>query len=236
MEHSLARKVAGVAGLVFVVAILFSAFLPGSPPMADDSTAKVIKYFHDHRDSILFANYLGGIGIVAILVFVAALRNFFRVAEGDLPAPSTLILTGGIAAAAVATIGGIFTTVLAYRIPGSGAAISPLTLGGSLPLVQSLYDLNLYAFTFLSFPLAVLIGGASAAIMRTRALPSWLAMLGFVIVAIQLVAGAAFSTSGFFMPGGGVGFLGFISFLLWVLITSVVLLTRKPAAAAAAAA
>src|SRR4051794_20136862 len=140
MEHTLARRIAGTAGILLVLSLILSTVVAGTPPMADDSVRKVANFYGDHRDRILVSNYIGGLGIVFLLVFSSALRNFLRSTEGPLPGPTSLILVGGAATAATATVGGVFALVLAYRLPPDAVVI------------RSFYDANLLAFTFIGFP------------------------------------------------------------------------------------
>jgi hypothetical protein len=223
MENTLARKFAAGSGILLVVSLVASAAVAGSPPMADDSVGKIASFYADHRDRILVSNYIGGFAIIFLLVFAGALRNFLRSAEGDLPGPTSVILVSGAATAATAVAGGAFALVLAYRLPDNPA------------LVQSFYDANLLVFSFISFPIAALIGGTSAAVVRTGALPRAVAMVGGVVILIQLVSAASFAKSGAFMPGGPIGFVAFITFLIWVLVVSVVLLAGKRPGTAATA-
>jgi hypothetical protein len=184
---------------------------------------KIASFYADHRDRILVSNYIGGFSVIFLLVFAGALRNFLRSAEGDLPGPTSLILAGGTATAATAVAGGAFALVLAYRLPHNPA------------LVQSFYDANLLVFSFIGFPIAVLILGTSAAVVRTGALPRAIAMVGGVVILIQLVSAASFAKSGAFMPGGPIGFVAFITFLIWVLVVGVALLAGKRSGTAATA-
>jgi hypothetical protein len=223
MENTQAGKIAGAAGLFFVVALIVSTIIAGSPPMADDSTAKVASFFSDHRDRILVSNYVGGLAIVSLLVFAACLWDFLRSVEGNLAGPSTLVVVGGTAVAATATVGTMFSLVLAYRLPASP------------DLVRTFYDANLLCFSFIGFPAAVFIGGASAAVLRSGVLPGAVGMIGGLAALLQLVGAASFATSGAFMPGGPMGFVAFISILVWALAISGALLTRKPGSTPATA-
>ncbi len=221
MENTRAGKIAGAGGLLFVISLIASVIIAGSPPMPDDSTAKIINFYSDHRDRILVSNYVGGLGIVFGLLFFACLWDFLRSVEGNLAGPSTLVLAGGVATAAVATAGGVFALVLAYRLPANPE------------LVRALYDANLLVFSFIGFPIAVLIAGASGAVARSGVLARPVALVGFLAALLSLVGAASFAKSGAFMPGGPMGFVAFISFLVWALVISVALLMRKPGRVAA---
>ena len=77
------------AGIVFVVLVLITAFLPGSPPKPSDSAVKIAKYFVDKADEIRITTYIGGLATIAMLFWLGALWRFMRTAEGEGPMLAT---------------------------------------------------------------------------------------------------------------------------------------------------
>jgi hypothetical protein len=77
---------------------------------------------------------------------------------------------------------------------------------------------NTWLSAIAGIPAALLLGSASLAARRTKALPSWLVWLGFVFTPLVFLA----------FPGFGANLF---LFLVWVLVTSLVLLLRRPAVA-----
>jgi hypothetical protein len=62
--------------------------------------------------------------------------------------------------------------------------------------------------------------------MRSAMLPAWYSWLSILAGLWFVVSGLAYADSGFFSPTGGWGFIGFLAFLAWVLLTSGLLLRR----------
>ena len=64
------------------------------------------------------------------------------------------------------------------------------------------------------------------AVRRSKALPGWYAWLSLVAGLLFVLGGCALRNKGFFTPTGGMGFIAFIAFVVWVALSSV-LLVRK---------
>ncbi len=91
--------------------------------------------------------------------------------------------------------------------------------------VKALWEIEFTGFGF-TFPLAIVAGATSIAALRSRILPQWFGALGIVGALWFLVGGATYARTGFFSPDGAYGFIGFLAFLVWVLLTSILLLQR----------
>ena len=83
-ERSSERSLA-LAGIVAVVVILISAFLPGSPPKPDDSVAKIADFLVDKSDQIRWAGFVGVLGSIVLLGWLGAVWRLMRRAEGGTP-------------------------------------------------------------------------------------------------------------------------------------------------------
>jgi len=238
MRDAIPQRVAGIAGIVFVVALLVAGFAlaPSGMPKVNESTAKWASYIADHRSRLQVSDYVSGIGFVALLFFTAALSNVFARIEGLNRGPSTLIVVGGASSVAVAATGGIIAALLAYRTgPGSDPGV-----------VRALVDGQTLAFVIIGFPVAVLLAGGGICTFRNGGLPRWLGGLAMLGAVLSLAGAAAQATTGTFGNDdvfSAIGFASFIALLLWVLLTSVLLGLRgfrgdeaAPAGAAAAAA
>jgi hypothetical protein len=221
MRDSIPQKVAGIAAIVFVVALVVSAFAltPSGMPKPNASPVKWASFVADHRSRLQVSNYVAGIGFVALLFFTSALSNFFARIEGALRGPSTLIIAGGVTTVAIAAMGGTLSAVLDYRTgPGS-----------DLNIVRTLVDANTLAFTLVEFPVAVLLAGAGISIFRNGGLPRWLGGLALLAALVNLAGASAQATHGAFGNRGlfgGFGFAGFLALLAWLLVAGVLLLAR----------
>jgi hypothetical protein len=221
MGDRIPQRVAGIAGLVFVVALLVSTFAltPSGMPKVNDTALKWASFVSDHRGRLQVSTYVGGIGFVGLLFFSAALSNVFARIEGLLRGPSTLIVVGGASTVAVAALGGVLNAVLYFRT----------TPSSDLGVVRALVDGQSLAFTILAFPLAVLLAGGGISTLRNGVLPRWTGWLAIVAAIVSLVGGGTMATHGTFSEKGvfgGFEFGSFILLLVWVLASAVVLLVR----------
>src|ERR1700704_4099555 len=85
MDDSKWERWSALGGILFVVLILVSAFLPGSPPKTSDSAAKIAKFVVDKHDELRWAAYLGALAAVPLFWFAGAVWRLLRRAEGGEP-------------------------------------------------------------------------------------------------------------------------------------------------------
>jgi Flp pilus assembly pilin Flp len=69
--------------------LIASVVVGGSPPDAGDSTEKVLRFRHDHKDAQIAAALLAGFAAVLLVWFGVVVRTKLREAEGG---------SGGVAA------------------------------------------------------------------------------------------------------------------------------------------
>jgi hypothetical protein len=199
---------AGVAGIVFVILVVITIAISGSPPKGDDTVSKIRDYYIDHRSSLLWANLVGVLGIPFILWFAVVLRELLR---GDRLASAlgTFSLAGLIVTAPIALIGGALNVSVIY-IDGAAQTYRPDTL-------RLVYDTQGLAFAATSAGIAAFALGAALAIRRSGVLPgfttwlAWLAVLGNVVTMFSVLdAGAA-----------TIGLAGVTTFALFILVTGI---------------
>ncbi len=231
MDETRWERAAAASGLVFVVLLVVASFLPGTgPPKADDSITKVLAYFTAHRGAVLWGGYLGGLALVFALWFLGILRTFLMRFEGGTGRLSAVAFGAGLVTGAMATVGGLTASALAFKVAGSG----------NHDVARALFDVSSLVGGSASFGIAVWIGATSVVVVRTGALPKWFGQAGLVIALFELVAGMSVAVdSGPLATGGAIGFIGFLLFLLWVLVASVLMMRRlgatRPAAPVATA-
>ena len=205
---------AGLAGIVFVVLVVITIVISGSPPKSDDAVSKIRDYYIDHRSNLLWANLVGVVGIPFILWFVVVLRELFR---GDrlTTALGTFSLAGLLVTAPMAMIGGALSVSVIY-IDGAAQTYRPETL-------RLVYDAQSLAFAATSAGIAAFALGAALAIRRSGALPrftmwlAWLAVLGSVVTMFTVLdAGAA-----------TIGLVGVTTFALFILVTGITMAAGK---------
>lgn len=204
MADSIAARLGGISGILFVALFFRSYITPPDAPVARSRPQDVLDYFANRQDGILLFNGLLLIFAAFFLWFVGVLYGVLRRAEDE-----------GVGLAAVALAGGLLFITLAL----AGAAVEilhPATLArfenfrpdaqiGFLSLVLSGW---MYRFALVG--MSVLIAATSVVVLRTGVLPRWVALGGFVA--------ALFALLRFLIPWGGL--LG----LVWVVAVSVLLL------------
>jgi len=209
MSKALWDRVAALGGVVFVILFLIGLFAPGSPPAVDDPSQDVADFFTDNRGAILFGTFLIGLGVIAMLWFVASLVNTMRDAgEARLAAAA---FGGFIMAFSIGALAALLQAGLAYSVAGDIEADE----------VRALYHLTLVANTlsgviFAAFALAV--GGAA---VRTGFLPRVWGWASGAVGLLFIVASTAWGRDGFWSPTGAIVIIVNIVFVVWVAGTSV---------------
>jgi len=211
------RLWSSLSGLVFVVlAVVGSALLFDGP--TDESPAKMASWYgsSSNRAHLNIGWILTGLGLFALIWFVAALRE--RVRESEQASPergtflSTIVLVGGtvfvaVAMAAIALSDGIKTMsddtyhhqVYSGLVHAAGDATYMMVVTGGAAMAAAIF-------------------AVSAAVFRYGILPRWVGWFG-AAAGIAAVFSLLFFTMLFWM--------------LWVAVASVSLFLRSRSAAAA---
>lgn len=211
------RVWASLSGLVFVVlAVVGSALLFDGP--SDSSPAKMTAYYQSssHRLHINIGWILTGLGLFALIWFVAALRERVRASEQATPEEGTFLST-------IVLVGG--TVYIAVAMAGIAVADGIRTMSDDT-YQHRVYSGVIHAASDASYLLVVTGGAAMAALIfatsvavrRYAILPRWISWFGFV-------AGVAAIFS--------VIFFTMIFWLLWVAVASIALFlsSRAPVGA-----
>jgi Domain of unknown function (DUF4386) len=209
---------AWAAGIIFVLALLAEAAISaGLPINQDDSAAKIAGVLHDHRDTVLVAAYLSIVYAVAFVIYLAKLHDLLR--DGAQPSGPlhSLVLIGGVLLVAMHAVSDIGIYGL---------------LGGKLTTYGALHDQGLsYTLYLLTFALdsvgdvfgSVFLVAAGLLISQSGVLPRWLAWMsvaGGILLFLQgFGLGGIIGTYGLVID-----LVGFVLFLLFVLLSSVMLL------------
>jgi hypothetical protein len=215
---------AWAAGIIFVLALVAeTAISAGLPINQDDSAAKIAVALHTHRDTVLVAAYLSIVYAVAFLIYLAKLHGVLRGVAQPSGTLHSLVLIGGVLLVALHAVSDIGIYGL---------------LGGKLATYSAQHDHGLsYTLYLLTYALdsvgdvfgSVFLIATGLLIIQSRVLPRWLA-------AISVASGILLFLQGFGL-GGIIGtyglvldLIGFVLFLLFVLLSSAMLLRdRGPA-------
>src|SRR5713226_4786660 len=123
MDDSKWERWSALGGIAFVVLVLISAFIPGSPPKTSDSAAKIAKFVGDHRGELRWATYIGGIGTVFLVWWLGAIWRTLRKAEGGDPRLTVVSIVGAVFASIMFAIGAVVLAIPAIvGVPAAGGA------------------------------------------------------------------------------------------------------------------
>ncbi len=182
-----------------MVVILVTIFGTPETPSSTASPAKVAMFVHDHRGGLFLDAYLTSVTVLIATVFLWYLREV--VAPG---AAGRRLANLGFAGALLFVVGGIYAAGVSFAMADVANHANP----------DVLQTLNIFSEDVNGFgaaATALMMGATSLAILRSRALPSWLAYVGLVL------AVASFAIPLLGLPGVG----------LWVLLTTFVVLVAS---------
>jgi hypothetical protein len=201
-----------LGGILFVIMVLVSVFLPGSPPKTSDSAAKIVKFFGDNGDEIRWAGYIGLLATIPLFWWLSSVWRLMRRGEGGAPRLAVMALGGAVFATVTAAIGAIILAVV--PLVGLGS------VGPSGARFFYVLGANIGAAPLIG--IAALIGAFSAVIIRSGVLPVVLGWLGALVALIALVGAAVVATTNDTLFA--ISFVGFAASALWVLIVSIFML------------
>lgn len=209
------------AGIVFVVALVAEVAVGASLGVnQEDSAVKIVSRLHEHRDRLLVTSYIAVVYAVAFTIYLTQLHD--RLHSNTARRLSFLVLIGGvlfIALHAVSDIG--ITGLLGAKLASYGAQHDP---GVPYTLFLMTFALDSVGGVFSS----LFLFAAGLLVMRSGILPRWLAW-------VAIVGGVAALLQGFGLGGVIASFglalelIGFVLLLIFVLLSSVLLLRRQEA-------
>jgi hypothetical protein len=201
---------AGVAGVVLVIAGISAV---GDTPDPHDSASSIAAYFVRNQSAIFASSTLVTVGALAIVVFLAAVRE--RLRDVDAPVLATLTFAAGAGVVALLVLNEMVYVTLAY------------TRGGTDPATaKSLFTFTIISSTVQAPLCAALFGAVSIGALRHAILPRWFAWTGIVGAVALLPAAVSYGDTGFFYPDVQQQVVGQL-FLLWLLIGGILFLRRR---------
>ncbi len=212
-----------VAGIVFVIALVVESVIStGVGLTQDDSAGKIARGLHEHRERSLVIAYLSVVYAAMFVIYLCSLYNLLRENIDGPRFLGSLVLIGGVLFVALHAVSDIGITGL---------------LGAKLASFGSQHDhglsYSLYLITFALDSVGDVFGSLFAfatglIVLRSGVLPRW---LGWVV----MIVGIMFLFQGFGLGGVIASFglvldlIGFVLFLIFVLVSSVILLVRENA-------
>jgi len=205
------------AGIAFVVLVVVAALIGGTPPKPTDSGAKIVSYFRDNQNALKVGAYLNGLAAVAFLWFLGSLWTRLRRAEVTGSRLSVIALAGGIASLVFAAIASGSVAFVALYVGDLGAGVA-----------QVFYLFATVILALSAFALAVFTSATSVMILRYPIVEKFLGWAGEGIAVLWLVAGIGVADNNTAIHT--VGLIAFLVWAGWILILTVLLLTRDLAA------
>lgn len=211
------QRISGFAGIAGVLSFVGLAVgIAADAPVFTDGAPEIRAWFADNQSAVAFWVFIAPLVFgVLHLTFVTGLLR--RLGEAD--------VSGGI----------LPRLAFAGAVAGFGAGLVGMSLFGAMTLepVQAASDDVLIAlsaldsvvfFTLMPWATALFVVTASMLMLQTRAMPSWLAGIGFVAGAVSVIGGTWLFGGD---PASGVaslGLLGGLAVFIWTLIASVFLI------------
>jgi hypothetical protein len=208
-------RTAGVQSVgLFIVAYAIYGYQPGVGASAD----ALVAFYGGQSTRILIAAIFGGLTVLNLMWFAAALRTALAEEGRD--------GWGAAATAASAATGGLFLLFIAV---GSGLSLS-IAGSGNQGLISGLNNFSWALVVLSSFTRAMLIMSGAFGLWRASLISNGIFALGVAGVVLALLGGMTWISGGFFAPDGAYSrFVAPFILIVWVLGVTRVLLKRSPA-------
>lgn len=144
------------------------------------------------------------VGLLFFIPFLGYLWSVLRRAEGE----------GGWLSATALGAGLVGVTV---KLGSAAPVLAARDLQAGTPLYGALQDINVASFNLTMLPFGVMVAAVAIVTLKTRVMPVWLGLMAAVTGPALVVNGSFFDAE--FIPA-------FLLFLLWTVLTSVVLTLR----------
>ena len=212
---------ARAGGIGFVVFVILAFVVGGETPSVGDPVEEVVSYYDGDRGQVLASSALFALALGFWIWFAGTLANNLR-ERGEGRVAATIV--GAVATfAAIQLVGTALNAVLAYSVAGSGEP----------GVTKALFDLTWTLDVLAAVPSAVFFLAAALGLRRTAMVPGWLSWAAIGVAALFGLRITNWAADGFWSPTGGYLFVLIPLTLLWILVTSVILVRdRAPEAVA----
>jgi hypothetical protein len=216
MDNPHALRSKGWSGLAFVVVLIASLALTGTPPDANAAEGVIAGYLSVHHRELLVAGWLSFPALAFFLWYLVGISGYLRRMSTEDEGLPTFALVSGLYTAVVAFVGGVLSTALAFAPAGPGA-------------VKFVWGLSALANgAFIAMGLAIFVFAVAHSMRRHNSGAPWLVWLGYVTA----LAEAVMTFGMFYRSGVALGndlaglVLGFGLFALWMIAVSATLITQ----------
>jgi len=207
---------APLAGVLSVACSLVGVLFVLNQPEDKDSDAKIAAYFaqHSHQVRGAIGFFVFFAGILFLLAFLGSLRERLLAAEGEWGRLSALAFGAGIASLPLWGVSMLLANAASLTSgESSNFQLDPNTY-------RLLSTTSYFAWVAALIVSAVVVWATSALVLRTGVLPRWYGLLGILVGIVQLF---------------GLLLFPFLVWWLWIVVTAVLLVTRRSLAPARAA-
>jgi len=212
------------AGILFVIALVAEIVAAvGVELSQNDSAAKIANGLHAHETRLIVVACLSVVYAVMFVIYLSALHNLLRGDTDRTRVLGSLVLVGGVLFVTLHAVSDIgITGLVGAKLASYGAQHDP---GASYTLYLTTFALESVGDVFGS----LFAFATGALVLRSGVLPRW---LGWV----SILAGSMLFLQGFGLGGVIASFglvldlIGFLLLLVFVLVSSVILLMRESAA------
>lgn len=192
MERPGWDRVAAVAGMLSVVALVVGQYIAPAPVYPEEQVGGVTATFYvDYEGRLIAEAILLGAASVLFLFFLGGLRAFLAQAEGQQPRLAPVVVAAGAVTTGLVLLQAAILTAL-ITLRGNELGVQAQ---GSAWAARALFYLEGAVGDLALFPFAVFLAAAAAALLRTGALPRWLGWVGAAfgllvgVLAVGLIAG-----------------------------------------------
>lgn len=214
------RRFGALGGVAFIVLFIAGAGLEGSQPKLTATAAKITSYYTAHHSKILVADVLVAAAFVLLVVWAAVIAGELRVAGRQTGA--------GVLLASVASASAVGVVTCAIEIGLDQAAVRSTDPG----FMHGGYLFDDYLGGTLLF-LFLVVAATATALSSGGVFSAWYRWISGVVGILAILGGISVKVSGFFSPTGGGSAISGLALLVWVLLSSVLMLMPRPGANAA---
>ena len=191
-----------LTGALFVVLLIVGFMVGGEPPdVTDDSTAKIVDFYTDNKDAVIFGAVLAAIAGTLFVFFGGYLRQVLLEAEG----PGGILSSVAFAGMIIFAAGIAIDSTITFGLAETADDIDPAA-------VQALGALYNYDFVVFAMGLQIFLLATGLSVLRHGALPKWIGGIAIVLAVIAVTP---------------LGFFAFLGSGLLILLISVMLALQE---------